>query len=270
MSRGNQVAGTSLMTDRRSRLRHTLGLARSLAIYQRPFRQWGLRRLYAEFVGPGDLVFDVGAHLGDRTLAFSALGARVVALEPQPHLFTWLDRLAGRRQGVTALALAVGPATGEARMAISAATPAVSTLAADWRDTIGRRNRGFRNVRWDHGTTVRLTTLDELIREHGVPRFCKIDVEGYEAEVLAGLSQPLAALSVEFVAGALQVARDCVGRLAQLGPYQFNVIGGEGRRFLWTAWRTPADAVRWLDDGAGDLASGDLYARLVTGPSDAA
>ena len=43
-------------------------------------------RLYGQFVRPGDLVFDVGAHVGDRIAAFRRLGARVVAVEPQPAL----------------------------------------------------------------------------------------------------------------------------------------------------------------------------------------
>lgn len=258
------------MTHRPSHVRHALGLARSLAIYRRPFRQRALRRLYADFIGPGDLAFDVGAHLGDRTLAFSALGARVVALEPQPRIFAWLDRSVGRRPGVTALASAVGSAAGEARLAISAANPAVSTLAEEWCDTIGRGNPGFAKVHWDHGVSVPLTTLDNLIQQYGVPRFCKIDVEGYEAEVLAGLSQPIAALSIEFVTGALPVARASVTRLGELGSYEFNVIGGEGRRFLWPAWRTLDDVMDWLDQGADCLASGDLYARLQTAQAHAA
>jgi FkbM family methyltransferase len=250
------------MTQRSSPVRQALGLARSLIIYRRPFRQRALKRLYTGFVGPGDLVFDIGAHLGDRTMAFSALGARVVALEPQPRIFAWLKRSLGRRSGVTLRASAAGSAPGQARLAISAAHPSVSTLAEDWCSTIGQRNAGFAGVRWEHEVTVPVTTLDDLIREHGVPRFCKIDVEGHEAEVLRGLSQPLAALSVEFVDGALPVARACVARLGELGAYEFNVIGGEGRRFLWSHWRSPDDVVQWLDHGAGGLASGDLYARL--------
>ena len=62
-----------------------LGLIRSLAVYHAvPLRQPRLRRLYAKFAGPGDLAFDLGAHVGNRTRALAALGCRVVALEPQP------------------------------------------------------------------------------------------------------------------------------------------------------------------------------------------
>ncbi|PMR67038.1 FkbM family methyltransferase [Halomonas heilongjiangensis] len=242
-------------------LRQGLGLARSLLIYWRPGRQRGLRRLYVGFVGPGDLVFDVGAHLGDRTAAFQALGARVVALEPQPALAPWLERLVGRRRGVTLLPWAVGAEAGEAELAVSEATPTVSTLAREWRHAIGDRNPGFRGVRWERRQRVQVTTLDALIAEHGLPRFCKIDVEGFEAEVLAGLGQPVAAVSVEFVAGALEVAEACVARLVELGDYRFNAIAGEGRRFLWPEWRSPAATRQWLARGADGLASGDLYAR---------
>ena len=75
---------------------HALGLARSLAIYHAiPLRQGRMRRFYAAFVGVGDLVFDIGAHAGNRARAFAALGCRVVALEPQPDFARLLRTLFG-------------------------------------------------------------------------------------------------------------------------------------------------------------------------------
>lgn len=243
-------------------IRRSWGLARSLWVYWRPGRQRGLRRMYAPFVAPGDLVFDVGAHLGDRTAAFAGLGARVVALEPQPHIVSWLRRLVGGRAGVTIRALAVGRSEGVARMALSGAHPTVSTLAGRWRSRVGGSNPSFRRVRWEEEVEVRVTTMDALISEFGMPRFCKIDVEGHEAEVLSGLSRPVEALSVEFVAGGLDVGLACVDRLAALGSYRYNVVLGEGRRFHFDAWLGAEAVRRWFEAGAEGASSGDLYARL--------
>lgn len=242
-------------------IRRWLGLARSFLVYWRPGRQHALRRLYAPFVRAGDLVFDVGAHLGDRTAAFAALGARVVALEPHPELRPWLRRLVGGRRGVTLRGEAVGSESGTARLALSDATPTVSSMAAAWRERVPRQNPTFRRVRWDRSVEVRVTTLDALIQEHGMPRFCKIDVEGFEAEVLAGLSQPVEALSVEFVAGGLGVAEACVARLEALDAYRFNAVPGEGRELLFPEWVSSREILAWLREGAGGASSGDLYAR---------
>ncbi len=239
-----------------------VGLLRSLVIYGRPGRQRGLRRLYRSFVGEGDLVFDVGAHLGDRTRAFAALGARVVALEPQPRLLPWLRLLAGRTPGVVVLPVAVGAEPGTAFLAVSRRTPTVSTLAHGWRERIPRANPGFRGVSWEEEVEVPVTTLDALIAEYGVPRFCKIDVEGFEAEVLAGLTQAVPALSVEFVSGGMGVAVDCLRRLEGLGDYEFNAVRGEERRYVFPRWREGGEMASWLEDGAGGASSGDLYARL--------
>lgn len=244
------------------RLRRRLGLLRSLFLYWRPGRQRALRHLYAPFVAPGDLVFDVGAHLGDRTAAFAALGGKVIALEPQPELLPWLRRLVGRDRNVVVRAEAVGRDAGTARLAVSDATPTLSTLADDWRERIVHENPTFRDVRWDRFVEVPVTTLDALIATHGEPRFCKIDVEGHEAEVLAGLTRAIEALSVEFVSGSLDVAVACVRRLEALGRYEFNTVLGEGRSFEMPEWRDADTVVRWLESGADGASSGDLYARL--------
>lgn len=239
-----------------------LGLIRSLIIYWRPGRQRGLRRLYRPMVSPGDLVFDIGAHLGDRSVAFAALGARVVALEPQPAVARWLIRIVGGNERITVRTEAVGRTTGTGSLAVSRRTPTVSSLSDSWRGSVSRLNPGFRGVRWQESVEVPVITLDELIDVHGPPAFCKIDVEGLEADVLEGLSHAIPAISFEFVAGDLPTAAACVRRLSALGSYELNAAEGEGRTLLFDEWRTPEQMTAWLESGAAGASSGDVYARL--------
>lgn len=240
-----------------------LGILRSALMYWRPGRQAALRRLYEPLVGAGDLVFDVGAHLGDRSMAFAALGARVVAFEPQPAIARWLRRIVRDHPRIEIRPEAVGREAGSARLAVSRRFPTVSTLSARWQERVSEANPGFRGVRWDRSVEVDVVTLDQMIEEYGVPRFCKIDVEGHEPEVLAGLSRPLPGLSLEFVSGDLSAAVRCVQLLRSLGTYEFNVVIGEERVFRWRKWQAPDAVVVWLGEGADDVSSGDVYARLV-------
>src|ERR1700733_7955955 len=118
-----------------SRLDRAVGLVRSLAVYHAiPLRQRRLRRLYQHFVGSGDLVFDIGAHAGNRVRAFAALGCRVVALEPQPDFARLLRLLFGRSSRVEVLETAVGETSGRAVLSVSERTPTVTTLVPAWRD----------------------------------------------------------------------------------------------------------------------------------------
>ncbi len=240
-------------------LRSASGLARSLFIYWRPGRQRSLKRLYQPFLAPGDIAFDIGAHLGDRSAAFQSLGAQVIALEPQPALAKWFQRLL-KSPHITLLTLAVGPTPGHAEIAINVGNPTLSTLATEWRRHVGKRNAGFQRVRWEETLQVEMTTLDALIERFGEPRFIKIDVEGFEAEVLQGLSCPVAALSMEFVAGMLDVTHACLAEVNRLGDYRFNAIAGEQRQFRFATWLTPEEMASWLAEGAEQLASGDIYA----------
>ena len=117
-------------------------------------------------------------------------------------------------------------------------------------------------MRWGAPLEVPVTTLDALIERHGLPRFCKIDVEGFEAEILRGLSQPIPLLSLEYVPAAIGIACEAVALLAALGSYRFNATVGERRSFPWPDWQEPAAALAWLRARRPDERSGDVYARL--------
>jgi FkbM family methyltransferase len=245
-----------------ARLAGAAGFARSLVVYYgQPWRIRALRGHYAGLIEPGDLVFDIGAHVGNQTRCLAGLGARVVAIEPQPAFAAWLRWLFRGDPRVVVVESALGAKAGLARLYPSLHTPTVATLSTDWMASV-RAAKSFAGVRWGTPLEVPVTTLDALIERHGLPRFCKIDVEGFEAEILRGLSRPIALLSFEYVPAAIDIACEAVGLLAALGPYRFNVTIGERRRLLWPDWRERAAIQDWLRERQPDERSGDIYARL--------
>ena len=247
-----------------SGIRRAAGLARSLLIYHAiPGRQRRLRRLYRQFAAPGDLVFDLGAHVGNRTRAFRALDCRVVALEPQPDCARLLRALFRGAPRVTIVESAVGTSDGRVRLTLNERHPTLTTAADGWREERQRDPR-FANVRWDHTVTVASTTLDRLIDRFGEPAFVKIDVEGAEPDVLAGLGRPLANLSFEYLPGALAAVRACVERLAALGSYRYNWSPGESFELASSEWLSGDRLEAALSTTAAQRSSGDVYARLAT------
>lgn len=242
------------------------GLGRSLHIYYGDRRQRAaLAAFYGGFVRPGHLAFDIGAHVGNRTRVLAGLGARVVAVEPQA-LFHRFLRLTLPRRTVTLERAAVGATAGALTLHVSRRHPTVTTGAADWIAEV-RADPTFHRVRWDHAETVPVVTLDSLTARHGRPDFCKVDVEGMEDAVLAGLSQPLPRVAVEYLPAALDRARRCIARLAALGPYRFNAVVGEATAFAWSSWHAPEAAAEALPALAAQ-GFGDLYAFLPEAMTD--
>ncbi len=242
------------------------GIARSLWLsHGIPLRAGGMARLYRPFVPQGGLCFDIGAHLGNRVRCWRRLGARVVAVEPQPDMLRVLAALFSRDPGVTLVALAVGREVGTARLWVSERHPTVSSLSADWIARVSA-DPAFRAVHWDLGPEVRVITLDRLIADHGLPAFIKLDIEGLEADALAGLSHPVAALSFEYLPPVRAVALDCIEILERLGAYRYNYSVGESHRLSAEHWLDGTEIRRFLAGLAPGARSGDIYARL--GDSD--
>lgn len=247
----------------REKIERQFGVARSLAIYYAPGRIRRLCRFYESLLSPGDLCFDIGAHVGNRTVAWLRLGARVVAVEPQAHLLDWLRRLHGRSPALTTVRAAVGSVPGTATLRHDPRNPTVSTLSEEWIKAV-RRDPSFGGVRWRTAERVAVTTLDALIAEYGRPVLCKIDVEGYEAEALRGLSQPLPIVSFEYIPAAMNVAHACLDQLTSLGAYHYNWFEGESHRWVSRRWLTSGEMATQLDQLAAGRASGDIFGRLAS------
>lgn len=244
-------------------LRTARGIFRSLRIYYlgRHDRS-AMDRLYEQFVKPGDLVFDVGSHVGDRTGAFRRIGARVVACEPNPALVKTLRLIYGRDAQVTVEPVAVGRKAGQIELKINIDNPTVSTASDDFVKAADGAP-GWQGQNWGKSITVGMTTLDTLIARHGTPAFMKIDVEGFEAEALGGLTQPVPALSFEFTTIQRAVAQACIARCVELGYTRYNAALGESQRMVHRDWQS-ADAIdTWLAALPMSANSGDIYATFA-------
>lgn len=237
-------------------------MARSLAMYYgKPFGHRRLVSFYRQFVETASVCFDVGAHVGNRTRAFLSLGAQVVAIEPQANFMQVLRRLYGSNPRVALIEAALGESVGEAEMLISEDTPTVTTLNHEWVEQVAKTD-GFAWVEWNQKQQVELTTLDALIEQFDEPAFCKIDVEGYELQVLKGLTRPIKAISLEYTPAAMQIALDCIAYLDGLGHYEFNWARAESMK-LQAVWVNAEQLTSHLHQIPPEAKSGDIYARRI-------
>jgi FkbM family methyltransferase len=222
-------------------------------------RDAAMDALYAQFLKPGMLAFDIGSHVGDRIGSFRRMGARVVALEPQPLCARAIAGLYDGDGDVTLVQSACGPTPGTLQLHINSANPTVTTASADFVKAADGAG-GWEGQKWDKVIEVPVTTLDALIAAYGRPDFVKIDVEGFEADVLAGLSKQLPALSFEFTTIQRDVAHACIDVLSKLGPYTFDVALGESQKLEQGRWITAADMHAAIDALPHSANSGDVYA----------
>ncbi len=236
------------------------GIARSLLTYHgnRAHMQ-NMARFYERIVKPDDLVFDIGAHVGDRTRAFLRLGCRVVAVEPQPQLISVLRAFFGLSRRVQIIPAAIGDSAGKIKLNVNSRNPTVSTASSAFIDAAQAGAPGWDGQIWDQEIEVDAVSLDGLIASHGTPAFVKIDVEGYEERVLAGLSTALPALSFEFTTHQRDVAFRCLDRLRELGAYRFNACLGESWAEAFPEAQDEAAIRVWLESLPAEANSGDIY-----------
>jgi len=212
---------------------------------------------YAQFIQPGDIVFDVGANQGEYAECFAKEGAKVVAIEPNEAHRLRLQALSGFLDIIPEF-VAISDRSGTATLNICS-TSGYSTLAAADSDWMAD-SPDYQTVEWVGEAQVQTVTLDALAEKHGAPSFVKIDIEGYELTALNGMSFKPRYVSFEYGVRRKDIAFGCITHLGARG-YRFRPIDGRDFRFSTADWLTPAEAASWLD--GRDLTGGeygDLFA----------
>ncbi|MFM7035722.1 MAG: FkbM family methyltransferase [Planctomycetia bacterium] len=202
----------------------------------------------------GDLVFDVGANIGNKAAQFLARGARVVCFEPQPACVERLRVRFGGDPRVTIVPKGLADQAGRLTLSICD-VDTLSTFSEQW-----KRGRHASN-RWSDSAQVDVITLDSAIADYGRPRYCKIDVEGFEMNVLRGLTQSVDVLSFEFTKEFIENAAAAVSYLNGIGMNEFTVALGENDFFSVDGWVDGHLLVDAIGRHEHRLLWGDLYAR---------
>jgi FkbM family methyltransferase len=216
---------------------------------------------YGAWLGRGDLCFDVGANLGNRSKVFLHLGARVVAVEPQSECARVLAAAFGREVSFTLVEQALGAEAGTGTIRIPEAST-IASMSTEWVDAVQESGR-FAGYHWDREQSVAVTTLDALIATHGVPSFVKIDVEGFEGQVVRGLSQPVGVMSLEFTPERIGDTFDAIAHLATLGQVELNYAMGEAMRLELDTWTDPGNLKRLFEASSFNAEDfGDVYVRF--------
>jgi FkbM family methyltransferase len=212
---------------------------------------------YSGFIKEKDLVFDIGANYGNRIKAFLALKANVVAVEPQRSCYKFLRLMFGKRIHLITKGLG---AKEETRKFFIADSSTVSTFSEDFIKAMKNSGR-FGENEWNKTAEIEMTTLDKLITQYGVPAFIKIDVEGFEREVLSGLTQKIKALCFEYcVPEQMEQTLECISLLAVSNPrMKYNFSIGESMKFEMKKWLSAFDMLRvmnsekFISTGFGDV-----------------
>jgi FkbM family methyltransferase len=204
---------------------------------------------------PGRVIFDIGANHGAKTEIFLALGARVIAVEPdelnQRVLAEKFHRLRVRRRPVTIVGKAVSSETATLTMWIDTPGSAKNTLSHKWVDTLREdRTRFGHQLQFAERKQVQSVTLEELIAAHGEPFYVKIDVEGYEPTVLRGLRRPVPYVSFEVNLPEFRPeGLECVTILGKLAPLgRFNLAADLADGLLSTRWYEYPEFIRVLEN----------------------
>jgi FkbM family methyltransferase len=252
---------------RRAGLYHRLRISRVHELYSRiTHKHWILARekqldfyrLLLPELGKGDLIFDIGANEGFKTDLFLRLGARVVAVDPddtnQAILQEKFVKFRLVQRPLVIVGKAVSDKTTPETMWIDGPGSAVNTLSQKWATTLkgnkARHTCGHCGLDFARQKTVETTTLEQLISTYGVPIFIKIDVEGYELNVIRSLQRPVPYLSFEvnlpeFRPEGLECV-EILSRLASAGKFNYAVDCEQG--LALDRWLSADEFLRLLGD----------------------
>jgi FkbM family methyltransferase len=219
---------------------------------------------YGQFLKKGDTYFDIGANYVNRIEPILPMGIKVVAVEPQKQCYTFLERKFGNKINIVKKGLGE---KNETKTFYSNPVSEISSFSKEWIESVKESGR-FGDNEWVPSGTLEMTTFDDVIKKYGTPRFAKIDVEGFELEVLKGLSSPVDNISIEYTVPE-QTDRTiaCIKRIMQInGAVECNYSVGESMEWATDKWRSGDEMVAFVVTKEFAVTGfGDIYIRRKKG-----
>ena len=240
-------------------LYYPLKYSRLFYLYQLIFKPAEIRQqnqekiFYKSFLPECALVFDVGANDGHKTEAFLTLSKKVVCCEPDTVNFRLLQiRFRNKKKRVMFENKALSDKEGFAEFHIHHPGSAFNTLSSKWMKLLEDDNslKWNEEIKFTQVQTVETTTLDRLIDKYGVPDFIKIDAEGFERQILKGLSQRVNYLSFEILLPDYgDELQDCLNHINDLNhSATYNVSRFE--KLLLPYFVSKDELVKYIDNNS--------------------
>ena len=222
-----------------------------------------MKSFYGMILTNESLVFDVGANLGNYADVYLELGAKVIAVEPQEYCMKFMQLRFGKSHPqLTYVAKGLDEKPGKATLRISG-SHTLSSMSDNWIQAVKDSGR-FSNENWERTVEVDVTTLEQLIEQFGRPDYCKIDVEGFEYNVLRGLSSPVNYVSFEFTYECFNASINCMEHLCTLGEFHFNFVKGDYEGWESENWMTKDEFIDYLKSVTGKGSMGDIFAKHIS------
>ena len=186
------------------------------------------KQFYSKIISKNDLCFDIGANRGRKSKILLSLGAKVIAFEPQSSCHKYLNEIKNKR--FSYYPLAVGEKREFLDLHLSNHSE-VATLSSAF-----VKYYHSDTIYWDKTERVEVCTLNDLINIHGIPNYCKVDVEGHELSVFSTLKYPIPLIEFEFTGGFIADTLSIIDLLAINNSVRFNFIRNENPSFILEEW----------------------------------
>jgi len=234
-----------------------LSIRNPLKRYMMSYLKSKLSNFYKQFIKKNSVVFDIGTNEGDYAEIFADLGAKVICLEPHPDYVNKLNLKFSKRKNVLVVPSGIGDKKEVREFHISSFNGPNSSFSEDF-----RKNSRYNYRKWDRVIKVQMMTLEDLIKKYGKPDFCKVDVEGFEWEVLSSLKEIVPCISFEFLSEMHNKTQKIVRHLDFLGNARYNISLGMSYRFKFKKWLSGDELLNILDKNKSKNWYGDIYVKF--------
>lgn len=220
------------------------------------------KNFYLQFLGKGETYFDVGANYGNRIQPIINEGIKIVAFEPQVECQKYLHLKYGSKINVVPYGMS---SKDEVKTMFISDNNVISTFSEDFIKATNESGR-FSQYHWDTKREIELKTLEWAIGQYGKPSFIKIDVEGFESEVLGGLKTPVKFISFEYtVPEKTENALECIDKILKIcvdHNVMFNYSIGESMQWALEDWISADEMKKHIQTQVfANTKFGDIYSK---------